>query len=151
MIVDIAIVKYTTFLSRRSRCPQPIFTCIKACIFHSVKHDDKETSSAKYCIRLSPNLDVPYSTSCLWKLSHLQEADQPDKEHASGLVFALSTKPLEEISLTIDKALGGTGTRERGRDGSEPPLAEFLREELGLNARVGERVVPIVSGTWLWA
>lgn len=67
-----------------------------------------------------------------------------------GLVFALATKPLEAIAGSLDKALGGgrggvgvdaTGKLEqqaKGKGGTPapPPLAEFLREELGLNARV---------------
>lgn len=66
-----------------------------------------------------------------------------------GLVFALATKPLEGIATSLDKALGGgsgEGTeggggrqqtkKGRGGQGAPAPLAEFLREELGLNARV---------------
>lgn len=66
-----------------------------------------------------------------------------------GLVFALPTKPLESIATSLDKALGGRGVtgdwrKQQGQRNSgdgpappaPPPLAEFLREELGLNARV---------------
>ncbi|CAM9271294.1 unnamed protein product [Ectocarpus sp. 8 AP-2014] len=71
-----------------------------------------------------------------------------------GLVFALATKPLEGIAASLDKALGGRGSggggggesggreqqqqqqaKGRGEQPPQPPLAEFLREELGLNAR----------------
>lgn len=53
-----------------------------------------------------------------------------------GLVFALPSKPLEEIAPSLDAALGGSGQQEAAKYRSEPPLAEYLREELGLNARV---------------
>lgn len=53
-----------------------------------------------------------------------------------GLVFALPTKPLENIASSMDKALGGSGG-EKVKGGPEVvPLANFIREELGLNARV---------------
>lgn len=52
-----------------------------------------------------------------------------------GLVFASSAKPLEKIAPTLERALGEG--RENGEgDGYRPPLAECLREEMGLNTRV---------------
>lgn len=61
-----------------------------------------------------------------------------------GLVFALPAKPLEEIASSLDRALGGNG-HENGRDRTEPLLAEFLREELGLNARVREQMLVLAG------
>lgn len=59
------------------------------------------------------------------------------KADTRGLVFALPTKSLEDIASSLDKALGGGVRRGEEEDGPEPaPMAEFLREELGLNARV---------------
>ncbi|CBN75240.1 DEAD box helicase [Ectocarpus siliculosus] len=95
-------------------------------------------------------------------LSHYYVVCPPEKKLAvlrtdtRGLVFALATKPLEGIAASLDKALGGRGSGGGGggeRGGREqqqqqqqqakgwdeqppqPPLAEFLRQELGLNAR----------------
>lgn len=65
------------------------------------------------------------------------KSGRTNKRETRGLVFALPTKSLEDIAASLDKALGG-GLRGGGEEsGSEaPPMAEFLREELGLNARV---------------
>lgn len=81
------------------------------------------------------------------------------KADMRGLVFALPTKPLEGIAASLDKALGGSGGREggtqheRGRGGgvAAPPQAEFLREELGLNARVRRGRGPGEAGGRGWA
>lgn len=65
-----------------------------------------------------------------------------------ALVFAHATKPLEAIAGSLHVALGGKSGQGQGeldsggKDGEaadaapSPPLAECLREELGLNKRV---------------
>lgn len=82
------------------------------------------------------------------------------KDHNRGLVFAVATKPLEAIAASLDKALGGGAgggdaeleLRAMGKGGGlppSPPRAEYLREELGLNARVRRATggdCPIVPG-----
>eukprot|EP00904_Undaria_pinnatifida_P008569 jgi/Undpi1/4842/HiC_scaffold_19.g08195.m1 len=65
------------------------------------------------------------------------KSGRTNKRETRGLVFALPTKSLEDIAASLDKALGGGLRGGDEESGSEaPPMAEFLREELGLNARV---------------
>lgn len=56
-----------------------------------------------------------------------------------ALVFAHATKPLEQIAEYLHAALGETDDQADGVEGdvaSSAPLAECLREELGLSRRV---------------
>lgn len=74
------------------------------------------------------------------------------RSETRALVFASGSRPLEDIAGSLDAALGGTSRQDRecGREPAGPPVAECLREELGLNRRVsvggaGVLAVPLVA------
>lgn len=98
----------------------------------------KETmpsSLSHYYVVCPPEQKLPVLRALL---KHELGLKANEKFNDRGLVFASSAKPLEEIGPTLERALGRGGDNGGG-GGYHPPLAECLREELGLNTRVRKK------------
>lgn len=91
---------------------------------------------------LGPSASSSSSNGVELKAGASSNSGAGSKGENRALVFAHATQPLENIAGSLDVALGGRSTQgaDNERAGGEampsPPLAECLREELGLNKRV---------------